>query len=149
MSRNSIILSGLIGLVGAVIFTALCLFIMVSDWMPVLITNDIYVLAIFLFLLVFSILEIPVMIFGIRRIANSVNPKAKYMAFLVNAGYSFFAAVYAAPVILLTGRLGLGTGLAALSFARLISAIIFLPGDHKNQEPQDSEEYLPVTQHEK
>ena len=71
--------------------------------------------------------EIPVMVFAIRRIAASDNPKAKYMALLANVGYTFFGAVYAAPFILLTGRLGLGTAMAALCFARFLSAVIFIP----------------------
>ena len=127
MSRNSIILTGLIGLVGAVILTALCLLLMVWKTIPVLVTSPIYVWGLWLFLLGFSLAEIPIMIFGIRRIAASANPRAKYVALLVNSGYPFFGAVYAAPFILLTGRLGLGTALATLSFVRFASAVIFLP----------------------
>ncbi len=126
MSRNSVILTGLVGLVGAVILTALCLFVMATELLPALVTRPLYGWGLFLFLLVFSVAEIPVMIFGIRRIATSANPRAKYVALLVNAGYVFFAAVYAVPFILLTGWLGLGTVLAALSFIRFISAIIYL-----------------------
>ena len=127
MSRNRIILTGLVGLVGAVILTILCLLVMVWKTLPVLVTNPIYVWGLWLFLLGFSVAEIPIMIFGIRRIAASANPRAKYVALLVNSGYPFFGAVYAAPFILLTGRFGLGTTLAALSFVRFASAVIFLP----------------------
>jgi hypothetical protein len=127
MSRNRIVLTGLIGLAGAVILTAFCLLLMVWQTIPVLVANPIYVWALLLFLLAFSVAEIPVMIFGIRRIAESANPRAKYVALLLNSGYVFFGAVYAAPFILLTGRLGLGTALAALSLVRFASAIIFLP----------------------
>jgi len=66
------------------------------------------------------------MIFGIRRITASANPRAKYVALLVIAGYVFFAAVYAAPFILLTGWLGLGVALAALSLVRFITALVYL-----------------------
>lgn len=127
MSRNRIILTGLVGLVGAVILTALCLLVMIWKTLPVLVTNPIYVWGLWLFLLGFSVAEIPIMIFGIRRIAASANPRAKYVALLANSGYSFFGAVYAVPFILLTGRLGLGTALATLSFVRFASAVIFLP----------------------
>lgn len=127
MSRLSITLTGLIGLIGAVILTALCLFIMIRGWIPPLVTHTVYVWALFLFLIFFSIAEIPMMIFSIRRIAASANPKAKYLVLLINTGYAFFGAVYAAPFILLTGRLGLGAAMAALSLVRFISAIIFLP----------------------
>ena len=72
-------------------------------------------------------MEIPIMIFGMRRIATSANPKAKYVALLTNTGYTFFAAVYATPFILLTGYLWSGVAMASLSLARFISAVIFLP----------------------
>lgn len=127
MSRNRIILTGLVGLVGAVLVTALCLFVMVWSLIPPLVTNTLYALALLLFLLFFSLAEIPIMIMGMRRIAASANPKAKYVALLVNAGYVLFAAVYAAPFILLTGWLGTGTALAALSVVRFASALIYLP----------------------
>ncbi len=127
MSRRSIVLSALIGLIGAVVLTALCLFVMAKGWIPVLITNPILVWAIFLFLTFFSVAEIPIMVFAIRRIAASANPKAKYVALLANVGYTFFGAVYAVPFILLTGRLGLGAAMAALCLVRFLSAVIFIP----------------------
>ncbi|MCL4300817.1 MAG: hypothetical protein KJ077_34090 [Anaerolineae bacterium] len=127
MSRNSLILTGLVGLIGAVIVTALCFAAMAWGLIPILVTGSIYMWAIFLFLLAFSVTEIPVMIIGIRRIAASANPRAKYVAWLLNCGYVFFGAVYAAPFILLTGRLGLGALLAGLSLVRFISTLIYLP----------------------
>jgi hypothetical protein len=127
MSRNSLILTGLIGLIGAVIVTALCFAVMAWGVIPILVTGSIYMWAIFLFLLFFSVTEIPVMVIGIRRIAASANPKAKYVAWLLNCGYVFFGAVYAVPFILLTGRLGLGAVLAGLSLVRFISTVIYLP----------------------
>lgn len=126
MSRNSLILTGLVGLIGAVVVTALCFAAMTWGLIPILVTGSIYMWAIFLFLLAFSITEIPVMIIGIRRIAASANPKAKYVAWLLNCGYVFFGAVYAVPFILLTGRLGLGALLAGLSLVRFISTLIYL-----------------------
>ncbi len=126
MSRNRLILTGLAGLAGAVILTALCLFLVIWDIIPVLMTRPVFAWGLFLFLLAFSVAEIPVMIFGIRRITASANPRAKYVALLVIAGYVFFAAVYAAPFILLTGWLGLGVALAALSLVRFITALVYL-----------------------
>ncbi len=127
MSRPSIILTSSIGLIGAVGLTALCLFIMTQGWIPTVFARPSYSWALFAFLAFFSIVEIPVMIIGIRRIAASTNPRSRYVALLTNAGYTFFGAVYAAPFILLTGRLGLGTVLAAFSLVRFFTAITFLP----------------------
>jgi hypothetical protein len=129
MKRNSVIITGSIGLAGAIMLTALCLFIMARGWIPALLTNPTYVWGLFLFLAAFSVAEIPMMIFGMRRIAAGTNSKAKYLALLTNTGYTFFAAVYATPFILLTGYLWAGATMAALSVARFISAIIFLPDE--------------------
>ena len=127
MSRSSVVFTGLIGLIGAALFMALCLLIMLQGWIPVLLTDPILVGGFFLFLLFFSVAEIPVMIIGIRHLAASANPKAKYVALLANAGYVFFAAAYAAPFILLTGKLWLGAAIAMLSLVRFVTAMIFLP----------------------
>lgn len=126
MSRLKVTASGSIGLIGAVILTTLCLLI-ARWWLPILLSSSLLVAALFLFLIVFSIAEIPVMILGIRQIATSANPKARYLALLTTAGYVFFGAAYAAPFILLTGRVGLGVALAGLSVVRFITALIFLP----------------------
>ena len=127
LSRSSVVLSGGIGLGGAALLTGFCLMVMAREWLPVLIGRASYVWGLGLFLTFFSVVEIPFMIFGIRRIAASPNPKAKYVALLTNLGYAFFGAVYAAPFILLTGWLGVGAALAALSLVRFVTAIIFLP----------------------
>ena len=128
MSRSSIWWTGLAGLVGAVGLTAVCLFLATQKWSPALLAKPIYVWGLFLFLLFFSLVEIPVMIFSIRRIVASPNPKARYVALLITAGYPFFAAVYAAPFILLTGRVVVGGAMAALAVVRFVSALLFLPG---------------------
>jgi hypothetical protein len=127
MSRSSIILTGLVGLTGAVLLTVLCFFIMTWPFIPALLTRPLVAWILFFFLLAFSVAEIPVMILGIRRIAASPTRSAKNVALMVNIGYVFFGAVYAAPFILLTGWLGLGAILAAMSLARFVSAIIYLP----------------------
>ena len=119
--------AGLAGLIGAAGLTTLCLFIMAQGWLPRLVSRPIFVWGIFLFLAFFSIVEIPLMIYAIRRLAVGANPRARYIALLTNTGYVFFAAVYAAPFILLTSEVWLGAALATLSLVRLIAAIIYLP----------------------
>lgn len=126
MSRNRVILTGLLGLIAAVLVTAFCFAVMRWEWMPVLVTDSLFGWAIFLFLLIFSVSEIPVMIIGMRRIAASANAKARYLVLLLNCGYVFFGAVYAVPYILLTGGLVLGALLASLSLIRFITSLIYL-----------------------
>ena len=127
MSRNNLILTGLIGLLGAVLMTALALLVMQANLIPILVSRSLYGWGLFLFLLLFSIAEIPVMIIGMRRMAASHNSKAKYVTLVVNIGYVSFAAVYAIPFILLTGWLGWGAALAGLTVIRFLSSILFLP----------------------
>ena len=131
MTRTNIIVTGLIGLVGAIFVTLFCLYIMVSGWISPLIDQPNLVWGMFGFLLFFSVIEIPVMIIGMRRIADSQNVKANYVALITNVGYTFFASVYAAPFILLAGQstleLASGTLLGALSLVRFVTSVIFLP----------------------
>jgi hypothetical protein len=134
MTRINVVLTGLLGLIGAVIFTAFCILVMVQGWIPAILDSyPLMVWGLFLFLAVFSVAEIPVMIFGMRRMAASTHPRAKLIALVTNIGFTFFAAVYAAPFILLTGYLWAGVALAALSLARYVSAIIFLPTGQLNE----------------
>jgi hypothetical protein len=126
MSRNRLILTGLIGLGGAVILTALCLFLIVWDIIPVLVNNPIFAWGLFLFLLAFSVAEIPVMIFGIRRIATGANPRAKYVALLVIAGYSFFCRSLCGSLHFVNRLVGFRMALAALSLIRFMTALVYL-----------------------
>jgi hypothetical protein len=131
MSRSNVITTGLVGVVGAIFLTAICLFLVSAEWITPPLSRWDYVLMLFLFLLFFSVLEIPMMVFSLRRMLASVNPKAKYVVMFTNAAYTFFAAVYAAPFILLAGdttpKLIIGVGLSALSLVRFISTVVFLP----------------------
>lgn len=131
MSRSNMIVTGLVGVMGGIFLTALCVFIVTTGWLNPPLGQPEYVIGLFLFLFIFSVLEIPVMVFAIRRMLASVNPRARYVAMFTNAAYTFFAAVYAAPFILLAGqttpKLMLGVGLSALSLIRFISTVVFLP----------------------
>jgi len=127
MTRINIALTGLVGLIGAVVVTVFCMVVATQAWYPTIITNSWVILGLFLFLALFSVAEIPVMIYGLRSIASSSNPRANVIVLITTGGYTFFAAVYAAPFILLTGNLWAGAALAGLSLVRLISAITFLP----------------------
>lgn len=127
MTRISIALTGLVGLIGAVIVTGFCMYIVTQAWYPIIITSSWIVLTLFLFLALFSVAEIPVMIYGLRTLAVSGKPRTNTIVLITTAGYTFFAAVYAAPFILLTGNLWAGAALAGLSLVRFISAVTFLP----------------------
>jgi len=135
MTRSSVVWTGLLGLSGGVILTLLSVAIMVQGWIPVLISRPLFVWALFLFLLTLSVLEIPLMVFSMRRMADSPNPRAKYVVQVTNVAYISFAAVYAAPFILLTGssqlEIAAGLILGSLCFVRFISSVVFLPNAKK------------------
>ncbi len=133
MSRFSLISTGLPGLIGSMLLTFTCIFVMAQGLIPAIISRPLIVWGLFLFLLTFSVLEIPIMIFSMQKMIESVNPKAKYVVLLTNTAYTFFASVYAAPFILLTGQSSLeiaaGGALASLSIVRFITSLVFLPHD--------------------
>jgi len=126
MSHSSLIITSLMGLVGAVILTVICLFITTMGYLPPLLVNPIFVGGLFAFFLALSLAEIPVMIFGLRYMVLSPNPKAHYAVGLTNFGYPLFAGVYAAVFILLTAYFWLGLLLGSLSIVRFITAAVFL-----------------------
>jgi len=135
MTQRAIFLTGLAGFAGATLLTAASLFIMIQGWIPAVLQRPLFVWGLFLFLFTFSALEIPLTLFAIRRMAVDLSPRTKLLVLLTNAGYIFFAAVYALPFILLAGRssteLTAGLLLALLSLARFISSMVFLPNEQQ------------------
>lgn len=133
ITRHNLILTGLIGLMGAVVVTVVSVVLVTSGFIPVLITRPLLVWAIFFFLLAISITEIPLMVFGMRRMAAGNHAKARYLVLVTNMAYTLFAGIYAVPFILLAGgstlALVAGSLLGALTLVRLISAALFVPKD--------------------
>lgn len=131
MTRGLLVYSGLLGLTGSLLLTAVAVAVMVLGDIPVLLQQPLFIWGLFLFLLLLSVLEIPVMIVALRRMASSSAPKTNYITMLTNMAYTFFAGVYAAPFILLTGatwqELLAGIGLALLSVVRFITSLVYVP----------------------
>ena len=73
----------------------------------------------------FSLAEIPIMIFTMRRLSAESTDNHRVVAGL-NALYVLFAAVYGVPVSLLTGSMGWGLALCALSLVRFITSLAFV-----------------------
>jgi hypothetical protein len=92
--------------------------------------------ALLAFLLFFSLVEIPLMIWGMRRMVGS--PSGRRLAGLTTAAFTFFAAVYALPFLLLTGRAGVSLALAGLGLVRWAGAVWLVPGGHTGGEGQGS-----------
>jgi hypothetical protein len=123
--RSQFVLSGGLGLAGGAVLTGGTLFLLWRMDLPPLITG----LGVWLLLglvLLFSVAEIPVMIFGMRQMV--IASSGTQLAVLTNAAFTSFAAVYAAPFLLLTGQVGIGVGLASLGLVRFAGALVFVPG---------------------
>jgi len=73
----------------------------------------------------FSLAEMPMMIFTMRRLAAERAENERLVVGL-NALYVFFAAIYGVPVTLLTGYIGWGLGLCALSILRFATSSILV-----------------------
>jgi len=74
----------------------------------------------------FSIAEIPVMVFTMRRLAVERQDNRSLVVGL-NALYVFFAAVYALPVLLLTDSIPWGLALSTLGIVRFFTSLHFVP----------------------
>ena len=75
----------------------------------------------------FSLAEIPIMIFTMRRLSAERTDNHRVVAGL-NTLYVLFAAVYGVPVSLLTGSVGWGLTLCALSLVRFVTSLAFVQG---------------------
>jgi hypothetical protein len=119
--RVHLLLSGLAGLLLAGLGTGLGLGLLVSgiveppfSWRPV-------TLVLVLILGGFSVAEVPLMVFALRRLA--AERRGNHGAVLgLNVVFVAFAVVYGLPVLLLTGDRLWGLLLCGLSVVRLLSS---------------------------
>jgi hypothetical protein len=121
--RSQLALSGLAGVAGGVVLTGGAIFLVRGVGLRPPVTG-LWTWALLGFLLLFSLAEIPLMLFGMRHMVGSASGARP--ATLTNAAFTFFAAVYAAPFLLLTGRIGIGIVLAGLCLVRFLSALWFV-----------------------
>lgn len=123
--RRNLLLSGLGGLLA-------CVFIVgVSTWLvahgiinPPLPFPTVALLTGLVFA-GFSLAEIPIMVFGMRRLVIE-RPDNRRVVLGLNALYVFFAAVYGVPVLLLTGSVGWALALCGLGLLRFATSMILV-----------------------
>lgn len=134
INRRNIFFSGIIGLVGAIGITGICILLIINETIPIFVTHGFFTILLLAFFGLLSVAEIPLMVYAMYQMQHSVNPKASYALLLTNTAYTFFGGFYACCFMLLTGQIWLSIGLAALSFIRFISSIGFLgkPQPKKN-----------------
>ena len=94
-----------------------------STFIPILLQGDLLIAICFAFCLALSLVEIPMMIFGLRQMNKSATTPRRLI--LATFGfYVMFASVYASLFVLLTGQIGGGSALAVLAFVRLASGVM-------------------------
>ena len=122
--RNQLALSGGLGVISGAALMGGAIFLLQRTGLGPLVTGWAMWLLLAL-VLTFSLGEIPLMLFGMRQMV--VSTSGKRLAVLTNIAFTLFAAVYAVPFLLLTGRIGLGIVLAGLCFVRFACALWFVP----------------------
>lgn len=128
MSRTRAAISGGAGLAAALLAAGGCLLAR-RAWPVALLSHPLAAWGLFVFFGGIALIEIPVMVFGLRKLAAAQNTRAAAIAAAANGGFVFFAAVYALPNLLLTETrfLWLGLLLAGTSFLRFGAGLLFLP----------------------
>jgi hypothetical protein len=138
--RRLLLASGLAGLLLAGLLVAVCVWLVAGGILHPLLPQPL--IAAFLAVVFggLSLAEIPMMVFAIRHLAVE-RQAADGLVLGLNALFVSFAAVYAAPVLLLSGSLGWGLALAALSPLRLAASLLFvrIPRSLAGSRPDEGE----------
>ena len=123
--RRNLLLGGLAGLLSCALLSAAAVWLVLKEFVPPLIPFPAVTLLFALVFGAFSLAEIPMMVFTMRRLL--VERQGNYGFVLgLNALYVFFAAVYGVPVLLLTGSIGWGLALCSLGLIRFVTSLIFV-----------------------
>ena len=123
-SPEGLILPGLAGLTAGVALTTVAAWAATEGVVPRMVPPGPPSWALFGFALLFSVAELPLMVFALRRMAGSA---AHPVMVLTVAGFVFFAAFYAAPFTALTGQVVPGVALASLCLVRLACVVFLVP----------------------
>lgn len=116
--RRDLLGAGVIGvLVGAALYAGASA---LSTRIPILVQGTLFAAVTFAFLLLLAVVEVPMMVFGLRQMARSASTPQRLLR-ATFAIYVAFAAFYAALFVLLTGHIGWGLGIVALCGVRFIS----------------------------
>jgi len=132
VSRRKLILAGGSGLILSLLSTAIAL--PARSWVepaiPAFLKAPVITWAGFLFFLALALLEIPLMIYGLRKVMESQTGHTQLIMFLGNGLFVFFPVVYALPNLLVTDAalIWLGIIISATSLLRFTTSILFLAG---------------------
>ena len=123
--RRRLWLSGTGGLLACGLLTAIAMWLVISGTLEPPLPHQAVTLLLVVVFGAFSVAEIPMMIFALRRLAAERTENHGIVLGL-NALYVFFAAVYGVPVLLLTGSVGWGLALCGLGLLRFATGLAFV-----------------------
>jgi hypothetical protein len=123
--RRNLILAGIGGLLASLLLAVVSSWMLTSGMLSPPLPYRSVALLLVIVLGGFSLAEIPIMIFTMRRLSAERTDNHRVVAGL-NALYVLFAAVYGVPVSLLTGSVGWGLALCALSLVRFVTSMAFV-----------------------
>lgn len=123
--RLLVLLSGSLGLLACALLAGVATQLVARDIIVPLLPFPAVTLLFTLMLAGFSLAEVPIMVYAMRRLL--VERQGNHAIVLaLNALYVFFAAVYGVPLLLLTGDVGWGLALCSLGILRLVSSLVFV-----------------------
>ena len=129
LSRTKAAVSGGVGLAGVLVLTMGAMLIRPQQqWLPTLFDRTVIVWGIFLFLMALALAEIPLMVFGLRKVIDSKGSGAQNIGLIGNTIFVFFPVIYAMPNLLLTSvdSIWMGLLIAGTSLIRFASALFFV-----------------------
>jgi hypothetical protein len=142
--RSQLAISGGVGVVGGAVLMGGALFLLRRTSLTPLVSG-LGTWVLLAFLLIFSVAEIPLMIAGMRHMVGAVS--GTWLVTLTNVAFTFFAAAYAVPFLLLTGWVSVGFALASLSLVRFGGALWLVPGGRPGEfgpQPSASDKSQPI-----
>ena len=124
-ATDGLIAPGLAGVAAGAALTTVAAWVAASGTVPRLVPPGPATWVLLGIALVFSLAELPLMVFALRRMAGAAPHR---LVVLTTAAFVFFAAFYAAPFTILTGQVIIGIALAGLCLVRLVCVLVFVPG---------------------
>jgi hypothetical protein len=131
--RRDLLLTGLAGLLLAALLASTAAWLVTSGTLKPPLSSPIFSWMFAVVFGAFSVLEIPLMVFAMRRLELERRPQPgsagqgnRPAVLGLNALYVLFAAVYALPVMLFTGSLSWGLALCSLAVVRLAASFFFV-----------------------
>lgn len=123
--RRDLLLGGLAGLLACGLLATAAAWLSTGGVVKALLPYPLLTLLFALIFGGFSLAEIPLMVFAMRRLLIERQGNYRFVLGL-NALFVFFAAVYGTPVLLLTGSLTWGLALCGLGIVRLAASLVFV-----------------------